>query len=171
MNKLRIRDAIPIDAGGIAAVHVTTWRSAYIELLPDFFLQSLSVEKRTASWSKIIENPPTKSHLLVAMPGEYVVGFISVGKNRDSGPIDQGEIFAIYVDPKNQGEGIGSELMKAGILRLKDEHFVSATLWVLESNSPTRTWYESHGWRTDGKSKRDQRGELMLDEVRYTIDL
>ena len=171
MNKHWIRDAIPTDAEGIATVHVTTWQSAYIELLPDFFLQSLSVEKRTASWSNIIGNPPHKSHVLVAMQGEQIVGFISLGPNRDSGSIDQGEIFAIYVDPKNQGKGIGSDLMKAGILRLKDEHFVSATLWVLKGNSPTRAWYESHGWRADGETKQDQRGELILDEVRYGIDL
>ena len=171
MNRLRIRNAIPTDAGGIAAVHVATWQSAYVGLLPDSFLQSLSVEKRTASWGKIIENPPPKSHLLVAMHGEQIVGFISVGPNRDSGSIDQGEVLAIYVDPKGQGKGIGSDLMRAGILRLKDEHFASAALWVLEGNSPTRAWYESHGWRADGETKQDQRGELILNEVRYKIDL
>lgn len=171
MNRLPIRASTPTDAAGIAAVHVATWQSAYVGLLPDSFLQSLSVEKRTASWGKIIENPPPKSHLLVAMQGEQIVGFISVGPNRDSSSIDQGEVLAIYVDPKNQGKGIGSDLMKAGILRMKDEHFVSATLWVLEGNSPTRAWYESRGWRADGETKRDQRGELVLNEVRYVIDL
>lgn len=75
------------------------------------------------------------------------------------------------MDPKGQGKGIGSDLMKAGILRLKDEHFASTTLWVFEGNSPTRAWYESHGWRANGKTKQDQRGELMLNKVRYEIDL
>ncbi|MBI3429615.1 MAG: GNAT family N-acetyltransferase [Actinobacteria bacterium] len=171
MEGLQIREALLSDAEGIAKVHVHAWQEAYVGLVPDFFLQSLSVEERTATWVQNIENSPPKTHILVAELDNRIVGFVSVGANRESGPSDQGEIFAIYVDPEIQGRGIGATLMKVGIQALRNESFATGILWVLEGNLLTRTWYESHGWKTDGKTKEDSREGFLLKEVRYGIDL
>ncbi len=171
MEDLHIREAHVGDAEGIARVHVYTWQDAYVGLIPDSFLQSLSLEQRTATWVTNIENSLPKTHILVAESDDQIVGFVSVGANRDNGPADQGEIFAIYVDPKVQGRGVGAALMRAGIQALRNELFATAILWVLDGNVLTRSWYESHGWKADGKTKLDQRADFLLTEVRYGIDL
>ena len=42
---VRIRAATPMDAAGIAAVHVETWRATYAGILPDNYLVSQSVDR------------------------------------------------------------------------------------------------------------------------------
>ena len=171
MADFRIREALLTDAGGIAKVHVRTWQSAYSGLVPDSYLQSLTVELRTITWIRNIENALPKTRILIAEWENQIVGFLSVGASREIGPASQGEIFAIYVDPKFQGQSIGSTLMSGGIQTLKNDGFTTAILWVLHDNLPTRSWYESHGWKADGESKLDRQHDFVLTEVRYGIEL
>ena len=56
MDDLRIREANVSDAEGIAKVHVYTWQNAYLGLIPDSFLQGLSVEQGTANREKELAN-------------------------------------------------------------------------------------------------------------------
>lgn len=158
------------DAKGIAQVHVNTWQSAYSGMMPDVYLQSLSVDQRAQNWLKILESTAVGNRTLVAEIGGVVVGFLGLGSSRDLGETNIGEVYAIYVDPKYQGQGIGSHLMNEGILFLKDQERSGAMLWVLEQNIRTRTWYESRGWKSNGKSKIDMRTGFELVEYQYTID-
>lgn len=171
MSEFQIREALLSDAEGIAKVHVQTWQDAYVGLIPDYFLQSLSVVQRTATWVENIEKPLPKTHIMTAELDGQIVGFVSVGANRENGPADQGEIFAIYVDPGIQGQGVGAALMRAAIQALRREYFERAILWVLEGNLSSRSWYKLHGWNSDGTTKIDQRADFLLTEVRYEIEL
>lgn len=170
MEDLHIREAHVGDAEGIARVHVYTWQSAYLGLIPDSFLQRLSVEQRTSNWIRNIENPLPKTHTLVAEMDGEIVGFVGVGANRENDLANQGEVYAIYVKPEIQGRGVGAALMRAGLGTLKSEGFANTVLWVLDGNLRTRAWYESHGWSSVGKSKLDQRGDLVLKEIEYRIE-
>lgn len=82
-----------------------------------------------------------------------------------------GELGGIYVHPDYDGKGIGSELMKTFLEVLKSEGYKKATLWVLDTNKKTRDWYESKGWRVEGREKTEPRDGFDLHEVRYIIDL
>lgn len=170
MDDLRIRQALVSDAEGIAKVHVFTWQSAYLGLIPDSFLQGLSVEQRTTNWIKNIETPLPKSHTFVAEISGEIIGFIGIGPYRENDLANQGEVYAIYVLSGIQGRGIGAALMRAGLQALKAEDFTSAVLWVLDGNLRTREWYESHGWKSTGRSKIDQRGDLALEEIEYRFE-
>lgn len=86
MGELQIREALLSDAEGIAKVHVHTWQEAYAGLMPDSFLQSWSVEERTATWVKNIEDSLPHTHILVAELDDWIVGFVSAGANREGGP-------------------------------------------------------------------------------------
>ncbi len=66
-----MRDAVPGDARAIAGVHVASWRAAYAGLMPDTVLAGLSVEERTASWTRLLAEPG--QHTLV-VEAEEVVG-------------------------------------------------------------------------------------------------
>ena len=170
MDELRIRPALIEDAEGIAKVHVHTWQSAYLGLIPDSFLQGLSVEQRTVNWTKNIETPLPNTHTFIAEIGEEIIGFIGVGAEREGDLSNQGEVFAIYVSPNMQGHGIGVALMRAGIQNLMEQGFQCAVLWVLEGNLRTRAWYESHDWKSTGRSKIDQRGDFVLEEIEYRME-
>ena len=65
------------------------------------------------------------------------------------------------------GHGLGAVLLRRTEQRLARCGFVEATLWVLTGNERGRRFYERHGWRPDGASKRERLWEATVDEVRY----
>ena len=153
---VEIRDAQPADAGDIAAVHVGSWQVAYRGLLPDHILADLSVADRERTWRKILVDPPPRTAVLLATSGAAVVGFAAVGPGRDptAGP-ERGELYAIYLRPDQQRRGIGTQLHRAAIDRLRSLGFTSAMLWVLNGNMAALSFYHHNGWTADGTQKVD----------------
>ena len=47
-----LRWATEADAREVAVVHVDSWRAAYANLIPSEVLAALSVEQRTAGWTR-----------------------------------------------------------------------------------------------------------------------
>ncbi len=171
MNEIKIRKATSEDAAGIAKVQVETWKTAYKGLMPDDYLNSLSAESKTAKWKEGIGDPKDKTYLVAELNGE-VVGFCIVGPTRDEDANKEiGELYAIYVLKSHAGNGIGSKLMTNGLEILVNQGFKEATLWVLDTNSETRKWYESKGWTEDGKTKIDSKRGFDLHETRYRYSL
>lgn len=172
MVDIRVRIAELKDAPQIAKIHVKTWQCAYRGQIPDVYLDSLSVEKRTKRWEEILSNLESKSKTFVAEADGKILGFASVGPSRDKEvPPETGELWSIYVDPDNMGKGVGTQLLKASLEYLREQGFKKAILWVLTSNHKTRDWYESKGWKVEGKTKIDIRDGFELPEIRYIIDL
>lgn len=170
MGSLLLREAVPSDAQKIAEVHIKTWQSAYFGLIPDDYLQSLDVDQRARNWAKILESSIADSQTIVAEIDGVIVGFMGIGPNREPSESGLGEVYTVYVDPNYQGHGVGSNLMEKGIQILKDQGFRGAVLWVLDKNMRTRTWYESRGWKSNGKSKTDMRANFELVEFEYVLD-
>ena len=77
------------------------------------------------------------------------------------------ELAAIYLLPGSWGKGLGRELMTAGLSALSEAAFDEATLWVLDTNSRARRFYEAAGWHADGAGKQDDGRGFVLNEVRY----
>ncbi len=167
-----IRKAEIKDAPGVAKVHVKTWQSHYKGQVPDDYLDSLSIEKRTNVWIKIFSNQKPKTASFVSGEEGVILGFCSVGPSRDVGvPHETGELYSIYLDSSKQGQGIGSVLMKAGLDFLKEQGFKKATLWVLKTNVKTISFYEARGWKADGTEMKDEKNGFVFEEIRYSIDL
>ncbi|MEI6649091.1 MAG: GNAT family N-acetyltransferase [Actinomycetes bacterium] len=170
MGSLVLRPANTIDAYEIARIHVKTWQSAYLGMIPDSYLQNLDVDQRARNWVQILESSIEGNQTIVAEIDGAIVGFIGVGPSREPTSFNLGEVHAIYVDPNNQNFGVGSNLLKEGIRILKDQEFRGAMLWVLDQNSQTRTWYESRGWKSNGKSKKDKIKDFEIVQIQYEID-
>jgi len=166
----RVRPADVDDALAIAEVHVSSWRAAYAGLLPERFLDALSVRERQAGWQLRLSAPPRGGHVLVVeeVPGD-VRGFASVGPSRDrDARARTGELQALYVHSDHWSRGLGSLLHDHALNVLRADGFETATLWVLRSNHPARRFYAKAGWTPDGTSKTDHLGEVALAEVRYS---
>src|SRR5205823_282227 len=76
----------------------------------------LSVERRTRGWRGILGKP--ESPTLVAEVGGELVGFVGVGPSRDAE--GEAELYAIYLDPRHFGTGVGRALMDAAVERLRE---------------------------------------------------
>ena len=155
---------------GIAIVHVRSWQAAYRGLVPQDYLDSLDAEQRRPVWERIVgEAEWPRAGTLVAEEGKNVVGFASIcpARDDDKEPANAGELAAIYLLPEAWGKGLGRELMISALSALSDAGFGEATLWVLDTNSRARRFYEAAGWHADGAVKQDARRGFVLNEVRY----
>lgn len=165
---VHLRRAREPDAEGIARVHVLTWREAYRGQLPDYLLDSLSVERRTQFWSHEVRVLAAERRPWLADADGEVVGFVSAGASRDNDARDStGEVYAIYVLPDCWDRGLGRNLLQHAERDLLDHGYDEATLWVLESNQRARHFYEAAGWLADGAVKVERQGDVELREVRY----
>jgi len=162
-----IRPAVSGDERAIAEVHVRTWQGAYRHVFPAEQLDAMSVERRVEVWAEILAD--AELGVFVAEREGNVVGFSSVGASRDVG--GEGELYGIYVLPAEWGSGAGGALMEAALDALRGYGYERATLWVLDDNPRARAFYEKHGWRPDGETKRGTHLGVETDEVRYRVSL
>lgn len=173
LSSVEVRIATVDDAVAVAAVHVRTWRHAYRGLLPDAYLDGLSVERRNEVWSRILsETDLPRTGTFVLEEGLDVIGFVHVAPTRDDDlPAATGEVTGIYITPSAWSRGGGRQLMDTAKASLKAAGFATAALWVLEANVGARSFYERQGWVPDGARKVDDRGDFVLIEVRYCTTL
>lgn len=171
---MQIRPASLDDLPAVARIHVETWQAAYRGHVPDWFLDALSVDERADEWTEILGQGswPSTGLLVAETDHGELVGFAHLSPSRDDdATADCGEVTAIYVDPSAWRTGAGRLLLEASSSLLREAGFSRATLWVLEGNDRARCFYERLGWRTDGSTKIDDRGDFTLTEVRYATTL
>jgi L-amino acid N-acyltransferase YncA len=172
MKNIKVRKAEKIDAEGIAHVHIKSWQCAYKGQIPDSILDNLSLIKKTERWKEILNKPKEGVYNFVAEADTKIIGWCSVNINRDNDLNDEvGELYGIYIDPDYMSEGAGSSLMNVALDQLKKDGYKKATLWVLDTNIKTRSWYEYKGWKVEGKTKKDNKDDFVLNQTRYIIDL
>jgi hypothetical protein len=132
---ISIRRARARDASGIAAVHVETWRSAYAGLLPDEFLERLSVVRLAGQYDRSIRMG-LGVHVAITAADDAepaLVGFTSARRSR-SDRLGEGEVETLYVMDDWQNQGIGGALLRASGKFLAGLGCRSAYAWVLREN-------------------------------------
>ena len=160
-----IRQAIVDDAEGIAQVHVRSWQGAYVGVVPDDYLQSLSVEARAERWREGLSR--STEGVYVSEENGRIIGFIAFGLSRDEDADGAGEIFAVYVHPDAWGKGNGRQLMQIAETKLWQQEVPRITLWVLEGNESTRRFYEKGDYSFDGTKNQMTIGGKSLMGLRY----
>lgn len=170
MTNLLLRLATSSDAEQLGALHVASWQETYAGILPVEMLNQLTMENRSAAWSRILGDAPFSGAIIWVAENEgRIVGFGSCGRQRDQRLGEQGfdaEISAIYILRSYQGLGLGRALMGAMAASLRDRGRHAATLWVLRENEAARGFYERLGG-TKVAEKEDVRPQAALIEVAY----
>jgi GNAT superfamily N-acetyltransferase len=171
MTAVKLRKATQADAATLGALHVASWHETYAGIIPDQMLAGLSVETRTAMWSKILGAPDEFgcAAVFAAEDDGCVIGFGSCGQQRDEALTDagfSGEFGAIYVLRSHQGRGVGRLIMAAMSKELTAAGHTAACLWVLRANHPAQGFYGKLGGIIVGE-KIDQRPDAILIEDAY----
>lgn len=158
-----IRQATPLDAPGIARVHVDSWRTTYAGLIPQHILDGLTYEARESYWHRALSNPANTSFVYIAedAPGE-IVGFACGGPSRAEELPYKGELYAIYILGEQQGKGIGRGLFNAVVGRLAEMGIRSMLLWVVAGN-PACGFYEAMGGRKVAERQEGMDGEMIME--------
>ena len=162
---VRIRAATPMDAAGIAEVHVETWRATYAGILPDGYLVGQSVDRKQVAWRESIARQKRTSTLVAELPDHRILGFGDCGPSRHRELPYPGEVYTLYVLPDWQNQGIGRRLLIALFDEIAAKGAHSAFLWVLSRN-PTRFFYEAMGGAPVAERQEHFAGAL-LDETAY----
>ncbi len=148
-----IRRASLTDARGIAEVHAASWKDAYRELLPAWYLRGLETARLTPRWQWRLASRAGVEIAWVAVDSERgVIAFVTAAPARRAKGFEghAGEISELYVAPSDVGHGIGSALFARAVRNLERTERRWLVVSVLEKNERARRFYEKHGLRFGG---------------------
>jgi ribosomal protein S18 acetylase RimI-like enzyme len=161
----------PLAAGdeiGTANVHTHSWRETYSGLIAEAYLDSLPTKfaERLDRWRKIILESAAliDRKTLVAERDGNILGFVSVGANRDVEFEGSGELWSLYLLKACQRKQIGYLLLCEGLKFLRERGYRSAYAWVLAGN-PTLSFYRRTGAVDTGQRKTVEFGGRPYEEI------
>ncbi|MRN07203.1 GNAT family N-acetyltransferase [Lactobacillus sp. 0.1XD8-4] len=131
----------------VSRVFKVTWQQAYRYIFPKD--QLLNLDER--EWQRSLLQPG-RHNIIAVSDDNQVLGVASYGRARER-TANRGELMAIYVLPKYQGQGLGDVLLtkaEQGLHLLNYSHYI---LWVLSDNHQAMKFYYNHGWKTNGVIK------------------
>ncbi|GAA4619217.1 GNAT family N-acetyltransferase [Saccharopolyspora hordei] len=177
MADAEVREAVPSDAAEIARIQLTTWRTAYTELLPADVLEGLDSAAAEQEWREALRDGPAT--VLVATEGSWVVGFCAAGPAPEqevaaangSVPPDAAEVVlvsALLVEPRWGRRGHGGRLLGAMAERLTATGATRGIAWVPEADTASMTFFRSVGWAPDGTVRTLDAGGRPLRELRLS---
>jgi ribosomal protein S18 acetylase RimI-like enzyme len=167
-----VRPATADDVTELARIQLDTWRLAYQTVLPAQILQALTTEEIAASWHAAVTTPPTPSHaVLVAMEGEFRVGFAAFGPDADRQPADPdpertAAISMLLVEPRWGRRGHGSRLLAAVAALTRPAGVNRLVAWVPVADTASLQFYRSAGWDADGLRRDLDTGAGTVTELR-----
>ena len=136
-----------------------TWRATY-----NSFLSQATINKVTSVWhnpdqlAAEIQNPNIYFGVAKSKDGA-IIGLITVRKISD----DTAVLSRLYILPQYQRQGIGRQLLQAGITAFPTIRTIR--LEVEENNQSAYTFYHNHGFReTESKEERVE-GEVIKVKV------
>ncbi|MFF7898245.1 GNAT family N-acetyltransferase [Streptomyces sp. NPDC007920] len=163
--QITVRDMTEQDIEDVSALRVRGWQHAYAGLMPQTYLDGLSIAEDAARRRAYFADVSSGMTNLVAQTADGTVGWASFGPARGEDiPQDDGELYAIYARPDLIGTGIGRALLKEVLHRAS---YPGLRLWVLEGNVRARRFYERAGFSPDGAVCADEVAGVPVPEVRY----
>jgi GNAT superfamily N-acetyltransferase len=156
-------------------VQATVWREVYAAVVPAEVLAQFEPQAFASAWRRSLASPPAGIYrLLVALAGDQVVGFASIGPSQDpDASPETGELTAIAVHPQARRAGHGSRLLNAAVDTLRGAGAELVAAWVLAGDESTRAFLAASGLSPDG-AYRDrvvsERGETAR-EVRLLANI
>ena len=131
------------DARGVAKVHVKSWRKSFAGIVPQKFLDNLTVEKRERAFRQRFDEADYKM-FVAETASDGIVGFADFGKARASEFDFEAELYAIYLSPEFQRKGIGENLFRLCQKEMIADRINSMYLMAL-AVSPYKSFYEKMG--------------------------
>jgi len=143
------------------------WREAYRGVVPDDYLDGLSIVQSESQWTKRLE--AGEPEVFVAEESHRVINRVHLGATRDenAGP-RTGEIYGVNVLPSHWSMGAGRALCRYAQQRLVELGYSRVTLWTLSANSRAIRLYQHLGFSA-GPEASIEIGGKSLPKVRYEI--
>ncbi|WP_434599084.1 GNAT family N-acetyltransferase [Streptomyces sp. A5-4] len=172
---VHLRDMTIDDCEAVAAVRVRGWQSSYVGMVPQRYLDAMSVEADAARRRAHLTGDGSAVGNIVAERDGRVVGWACYGPYREEAdappprgePAADAELYAAYVLPEQHSTGAGRALLTESLSRAAHDGFPRMFLWVLAENARARRFYEKAGFAFDGTAEPFELDGVLVPEVRY----
>jgi GNAT superfamily N-acetyltransferase len=132
------------DADAVAALHTSSWQSAYRGILTDAYLDTDVESERHGAWRDKLASLTDDEFGVLAMHDDRLIGFGFVRMHDDR--VWGALIDNLHVHPEYKGRGVGRQLMAAIGREASRRHAATGThLWVFDANVPSREFYTAMG--------------------------
>ncbi|MFE7116320.1 GNAT family N-acetyltransferase [Streptomyces sp. NPDC057654] len=172
---VRVREMTAGDIDAVARIRVRGWRFAYAGIMPQAYLDGLSVRENAERLREFFARAGTAGSAvtnLVAEDAGAVTGWACFGAARDGDAVPgDGELYALYVRPELIGAGIGRALTAASLAGAAERGFSRLLLWVVRDNARARRFYERAGFAADGGAEAYEVAGVPVPEVRYALEV
>jgi GNAT superfamily N-acetyltransferase len=147
---VRLREAGPWDAKGVAALHGESWRRHYRGAYADSYLDGDILTERKQVWSGRLGALGNNLTVVAEDAGE-LVGFVHVVFDLDT---QYGSLVDnLHVTSGRQRRGVGRALLtQAAEAVVQRAESNAMYLWVLEQNSRAQAFYSALGGTTVDKA-------------------
>ncbi len=135
----------PDDAEALARVHVQSWRETYRGLLPDSFLDGMSVETYALRWARTLTFQKPGEATLALADRCGLVGYASGGPARGR----SWHVSTLYLLRSAQRRGEGRRLLTALVRVFADEGGGPLTITALRDNVAAHGFYQRMGGVAD----------------------
>ena len=145
IKEIQLRRASLADARAIASIRIECWRTTYRGVIPDAYLDGMSIEESAAQWSTILAMLPEKEQqicVFVAETDGQVIGFVSSTVLPIAKMGLQAELSGVYLLPAWQRCGIGKRMVQKVARNLLAQGVNSLLVWVLSENAIARNFFE-----------------------------
>jgi ribosomal protein S18 acetylase RimI-like enzyme len=176
--RMLVRDARPADAAAMARVFVDSFHAGHRGQMPDWLIGTRTYAASERGWARTMGEMADGSDparcLLVAEDAEQGIVGVAMGGPPKPWAADEdapareatGELYALYVDPRQWRRGVGRALLGAVAARLAAAGRPRLLVGVLAANAPARRFYEAAGGRLLGQRPFDDEG-VLFDEAVY----
>ena len=163
---IKVRKANIGDVEAIAKLINKTWKISYKGILSENILDERTYQQNMPYIEKDIDSN-NKVVLIAANDSSKIIGMVSGGICREKEEGYDSELYAIYVLPKYQGEGVGKLLFINFCIWLKERKNRSMMLWVLKANKDSREFYKRMGGK-EVKEKQIDKSSFLPNLKRIT---
>ena len=176
-----VRPARPEDAGEIARIQLSTWRTAYRRMFPAHVLANVDEAYLTRGWHEAITESPSDRHrvLIAVEQGEtsYTVGFAAGGPADEQalapeeGPlgVDVAAVTDLLVEPRWGRRGHGSRLLAATVDLWREDAFKAAVAWAYDADEAMKKFLVSTGWEPDGAGRALDVDDMLVPQLRLHV--
>ncbi|MGA5818616.1 GNAT family N-acetyltransferase [Kitasatospora sp. NPDC094028] len=167
-GQVAVRRGGPADAGAVAELHATSWRTAYRDLVPAAALGDGLADERHQLWELRLTvdygGPEWTPELLIAERDGETVGFAYLVPEWDGRVL----LDNLHVRPGLTGGGIGHALFAAARAHVAERHPAAELyLEVLRANTRAIAFYEREGGVRTGEQDGVFPGGFVLPEYVY----
>jgi putative acetyltransferase len=142
-----IRPATHNDIPRICEINVFAWRITHRGIASDDYLfNERTVVKRIERLQKTF-NVGVENYVY---DDGVLKGSLTVGLSKDDDRQNKFELYALYVDPCMQRQGIGKILIQYAEQLAAQRGYQDISIWTFEQNINARAFYEKMGYTHDG---------------------